>query len=38
MNTIMKNSGYRVLIVWERQWKENSQEILSKIKEAVNVL
>ena len=23
MNTIMKNSGYRVMIVWERQWKEN---------------
>lgn len=34
----LKNAGYCVMIVWEKQWKENSQYVLSEIKKALNVL
>lgn len=37
LNSI-KDAGYRVIIVWEKQWKENSQRVLTQISEAINVL
>ena len=32
---LIKNNGYTVIIIWERDWKENSNKCLKKVKNEI---